>query len=83
MVFWGHNLIIKFQILALKFLLLALEFLILALKFLKNCPKICPNFLSEGAGQPAVTKNRKNIYSLKPWCFTSQVTSCTKFICNH
>jgi hypothetical protein len=52
MVFWGHNLGIKFQILALKFLLLTLKFLILALKFLKNCPKICPNFLSEGAGQP-------------------------------
>ena len=32
---------------------LVLKFLNLALKFLKYCPKKGPNFLSEGAGQPA------------------------------
>jgi hypothetical protein len=52
MVFLGHNIVKKFPILTLNFLCLTLKFLMLALKFLKNCPKICPNFLSEGAGQP-------------------------------
>jgi hypothetical protein len=50
----------KFQILALKFLLFTLKFLILALKFLKNYPKICPNFLSEGAGQPGYFQSTKS-----------------------